>query len=125
MTSQFETYMGKPADQILDEKFEAPKPIEMVPVDRNDIETKAKILAAHDFNSTFFPDSDTQTTHKDFYVVIKVKVLSGWKALVSTDVISGQYWEITYNGAKNETYVDHYVKRQNTAITDEHYARLS
>lgn len=125
MTSQFEAYMGKPAGQVLDEQYEAPKPIEMVPVDRNDIETKAKIIAAHDFNATFFPDSDTKATPKDFYVVWKVKALQNWKVLVSTDIISGQYWELTYNGNKNETYVDHYVKRHNQAITDEHYARLS
>jgi hypothetical protein len=107
-------------------KGEEPKsePI-MVEVDRNDIETKAKILVAHDFTETFFPDVDhIKATAKDFYVVWKVKALQNWKVLISTDIISGQYWEVTYNGDKNETYVDHYVKRHNQAITDEAYASM-
>lgn len=55
---------------------------------------------------------------EDVYVVWFCKTLGNWKALVSTDVISGAYWEVTYNGAKKETYVDAYVKAANTAIPD-------
>lgn len=55
---------------------------------------------------------------EDVYVVWFCKTLGNWKALVSTDVISGAYWEVTYNGAKQETYVDTYVKTGNLAIPD-------
>jgi hypothetical protein len=52
------------------------------------------------------------------YTVWSVKVLRNWKALVSTDAVSGHYWEVTYNGdpEKDETYVDTYIKHQNITI---------
>lgn len=55
---------------------------------------------------------------EQMYVVWFCKTLGNWKALVSTDVIDGHYWEITHNGAKRETYVDAYVKTLNVAIPD-------
>lgn len=53
-----------------------------------------------------------------FYVVWFAKVLGNWKALVSTDVFHGVYWEVTYNGNKQETYVDTYIKDSNISIPD-------
>lgn len=121
MTSAFENYM-KPSES---ENIEPAKEIELTEVDRNDIETKAKVIVCDNFNKTFFPGEDSvKVQPKDFYVVIKSKVLQNWKALVSTDVISGQYWEVTYDGGKSQSYVDHYVKRTNTCVTDEAYAAL-
>jgi len=58
------------------------------------------------------------TSPNDFYVVWFCKTLANWKALVSTDVTNGLYFEVTYNGAKAETYVDIYNKVHNTAIKD-------
>lgn len=55
---------------------------------------------------------------EDLYIVWFCKVLGNWKALISTDAYDGAYWEVTYNGAKQETYVDGYAKRRNTAIPD-------
>lgn len=52
----------------------------------------------------------------DLYVVWSVKVLGNWKALVSTDAVPGYYWEVTFNGAKEETYVDLYRKARNTVL---------
>jgi hypothetical protein len=76
--------------------------------------TKAKqsvITAEHQNHVVFSPD--------ELYIVWFCKVLGNWKALISTDVYNGAYWEVTYNGAKRETYVDTYVKRTNVAIPDE------
>jgi hypothetical protein len=56
--------------------------------------------------------------YEDIYIVWFVKVLGNWKALISTDVVDGAYWEVTYNGAKSETYVDAYTKSKNTVIPD-------
>jgi hypothetical protein len=50
---------------------------------------------------------------EDFYVVWFCKTLQNWKALVSTDVVSGFYFEVTYNGDRAETYVDIYQKNAN------------
>jgi hypothetical protein len=55
---------------------------------------------------------------EDLFVVWFCKTLANWKALVSTDVVAGRYWEVTYNGAKGEAYVDSYVKTSNDVIPD-------
>ena len=54
----------------------------------------------------------------ELYIVWFCKVLGNWKALVSTDAVPGMYWEVTYNGAKKETYVDTYKKAFNDCIPD-------
>ena len=53
------------------------------------------------------------------YIVWFCKTLQNWKALVSTDVINGVYWEVTHNGDKNETYVDTYFKSSNVCVKGE------
>lgn len=127
MTTPFQQYQSgkldgkdvKPVEQFAEA-------IAKIEVDREDFQTKAKILVCHDFNKTFFPDNETfQAKPSDFYVVWFAKVLGNWKALISTDSMSGQYWEVTYDGEKKHTYVDHYVKRSNEAISDFVYATLS
>lgn len=52
------------------------------------------------------------------YVVWFAKVLQNWKALVSTTLPDGMYYEVTYNGDKNETYLDAYKKFNNKVIPD-------
>jgi Family of unknown function (DUF6275) len=47
----------------------------------------------------------------DIYTVWFCKTLQNWKALLSTDVVNtGIYFEVTFNGDKNELYLDHYKK---------------
>jgi hypothetical protein len=55
----------------------------------------------------------------ELYIVWFCKVLGNWKALVSTDAVAGMYWEVIYNGAKKETYVDTYRKAFNDRIPDD------
>lgn len=86
---------------------------------------KAKFLVTENFNTTFLGGSDIKAELKHFYVVWFAKVVGNWKALISTDLISGQYWEVSYNGTKNETYVDHYNKRGNAVFSDQWYASMS
>lgn len=62
---------------------------------------------------------ESQISSEELYVVWFCKTLGNWKALVSTDQVSGMYWEVTYNGAKKETYVDTYSKVRNVAVPDE------
>ena len=50
---------------------------------------------------------------KDIYVVWQTKVLQNFKALLSTNYLDRRYFEITYNGDKNEMYFDAYVKENN------------
>ena len=52
----------------------------------------------------------------DVYVVWSCKTLGNNKALLSTVVPDGMYYEITHNGAKNEMYFDAYKKWENKCI---------
>lgn len=52
----------------------------------------------------------------DIYVVWLSKVLQNNKALLSTTCLDTRYYEITYNGDKNEFYFDVYVKELNRVI---------
>ena len=52
----------------------------------------------------------------DTYVVWQCKTLQNWKALVSTTLPDGMYYEVTYNGDKNEVYLDAYKKFENRCI---------
>lgn len=45
---------------------------------------------------------------KDVYVVWFCKTLQHYKVLLSTTVPDGMYYEVTYNGDKDETYLDAY-----------------
>lgn len=50
------------------------------------------------------------------YVVWYCKTLQNWKSLISTDLYDGMYYELTYNGDKNELYLDAYKKFENRKI---------
>ncbi len=53
---------------------------------------------------------------EDVYVVWYCKTLQNWKALASTTLFDGMYYEITINGDKQELYLDAYKKFENRAI---------
>lgn len=59
---------------------------------------------------------DVNVTIDDIYVVWSVKVLQNWKALISTTLPDGMYYELTYNGDKDELYLDAYKKFDNVKI---------
>ena len=52
----------------------------------------------------------------DVFVVWSCKTLQNSKALLSTTNSDGMYYECTYNGDKNELYLDAYKKFENRAI---------
>lgn len=57
-------------------------------------------------------------TSDDVYLVWFCKVLQNWKALVSTTLPDGMYYEVTYNGDKKEAYLDAYKKFDNREIDE-------
>ncbi len=70
------------------------------------------------YNSHVEKTDGFQITEKDVFIVWFCKTLQNWKALVSTTVSDGMYYEVTYNGDKRETYLDAYKKWENVRITD-------
>lgn len=68
------------------------------------------------FNKHVEKTDKKQITDEDVFIVWSVKVLQNNKALVSTTVSDGMYYEITHNGDSNETYVDAYKKWENFVI---------
>jgi hypothetical protein len=62
--------------------------------------------------------SDGVPPYFEVYVVWFSKTLGNWKALVSSTLPDGMYYEVTYNGEKKETYLDAYKKVQNVCIPD-------
>ena len=58
-------------------------------------------------------DNVNPMTADDVYVVWSCKTLQNNKALISTPASDGMYYELTYNGDKNELYFDAYKKWEN------------
>jgi hypothetical protein len=50
------------------------------------------------------------------YIVWFTKTLQNWKALVSTTLPDQMHYELTYNGDKDELYIDAYKKFNNSRI---------
>lgn len=55
-------------------------------------------------------------TADNVYVVWLCKTLQNNKALLSTSISDGMYYEFTYNGDKEELYMDCYKKWENICI---------
>ncbi len=59
---------------------------------------------------------NTPFTEDDVYVVWFGYVLGNWKALVSTRLPDGMYYEVTYNEGHEEFYIDAYKKFDNVKV---------
>ena len=74
-----------------------------------------KELICNDFNTNADKSKGaiSSINHDNVYVVWICKTLQNVKALLSTDVPDGMYYEMTYNGDLNEIYFDAYKKWKN------------
>ena len=73
---------------------------------------KAKVVEYFNSNKDK-TDATGNLTVNDVFVVWYCKTLQTHKALLSTPMSDGMYYEITYNGDKNELYFDAYKKWKN------------
>lgn len=64
----------------------------------------------------FDPTEKKRLTLDDVFVVWYCKTLQNHKALLSTTLYDGMYYEFTYNGDKREAYLDAYEKRENVVV---------
>lgn len=68
------------------------------------------------FNEHADKTDNKHITKEDVFVVWSCKTLQNNKALISTTVSDGMYYELTYNGDKKELYFDAYKKWENKCI---------
>lgn len=61
-------------------------------------------------------DKSDPDPYFEVYVVWKCKTLQNWKYLISSTLYDGMYYEVTYNGDKDEWYLDAYKKFENRCI---------
>ena len=72
-----------------------------------------------DYTNEHLDKSDNvQITEDNVFIVWSCKTLQNNKALASTTLFDGMYYELTYNGDKKEVYLDAYKKFENKAITE-------
>ena len=63
-------------------------------------------------------DKSEPYTPFEVYTVWFAKTLQNWKALISTTLPDGRYYEVTHDGDGQQTYLDVYVKLENVSIPD-------
>lgn len=76
----------------------------------------AKGLVVNFANSHVDPTDGVVIDVDQVYVVWLCKTLQNNKALLGTTLPDGMYYEVTYNGDKNEAYLDAYKKFHNQCI---------
>lgn len=55
-------------------------------------------------------------TEGEVYVVWFAYVLGAWKAVCSTDLPDGRYYEVTYHAQRQIAFLDTYVKVDNVEV---------
>ena len=76
-------------------------------------------MVADYYNSRVDATDAKKIRTDDVYVVWSCKTLQNWKALLSTTVPDLMYYELTYDGDKQRTYLDAYRKWENVTIPDD------
>jgi hypothetical protein len=79
------------------------------------------LILVHNYVRDRLEKTDTHVRFgmSDVYVVWFCKTLQNWKALVSTTLPDGMYYEVTYDGDRKRTYIDAYKKFENVMIPDD------
>jgi hypothetical protein len=85
-------------------------------MDINQFIPKAKELVADYTNKHLDVTDGIVFNAEEVYVVWYAKTLQNAKALLSTPLPDGMYYEVTYNGDKDEIYFDAYKKFHNIRV---------
>ena len=76
------------------------------------------------FNNSVDKTDNKKIGIEDVFVVWMCKTLKNSKALLSTNVYDGMYYELTYNGERDEIYLDAYKKWENKVIKREEFKEV-
>lgn len=82
----------------------------------NEFEKIVKSLVVEYANNHVDKSDGVRITEDDVFIVWSCKTLQNNKALASTTLFDGMYYELTYNGDKHEIYFDAYKKWENKCI---------
>ena len=82
------------------------------------MQEKAKQIVFNYFKANMDKTDNINFTLDNIYIVWFCKTLQNWKALVSTTIPDGMYYEVTHSGDTNETYVDVYKKWENFTVKE-------
>jgi hypothetical protein len=77
---------------------------------------KAKQLVSKYVNDHLCPNEPIRITEDDVLVVWYCYILGNCKAMLTTKLPDGMYYEVTYNSDKDEIYLDAYKKWENQRI---------
>lgn len=88
----------------------------MIPLTDVEFIGKVKQTVSDYVNEHVDATDGVKITEKDVYIVWYCKTLQNWKALASTTLPDGMYYELTVNGDKAEMYLDAYKKFENRKI---------
>lgn len=105
--------IGDPVSEVKDLK------VDLALVDRQNYQLRARVIVMNYFNDNVEKSDKVTIGLEDVYVVWFCKTLGNWKALLSTTVSDGMYYEVTYNGEGKVTYFDAYKKFRHLEIPDE------
>lgn len=82
----------------------------------NEFEKIVKSLVAEYANNHVDKSDGVRITEDDVFIVWSCKTLQNNKALASTTLFDGMYYELTYNGDRHEIYFDAYKRWENKCI---------
>lgn len=85
-------------------------------MDSKEFITLCKKEIVNYFNENSEKTDKFELSEDDVFVVWSCKTLQNNKALLSTTVSDGMYYEVTFNGDKKEMYLDAYKKWENKCI---------
>lgn len=76
----------------------------------SDFREKAIDMVIESYNELVEVTDNYKLTENDVYIVWMASILGNNKALLSTNVPDGMYYEVTYNFETDELYLDGYKK---------------
>lgn len=82
----------------------------------DEFEKRVKSLITEYVNNHIDKSDGVKITEDDVFIVWICKTLQNNKALASTNLSDGMYYELTYNGDTHEIYFDAYKKWENKCI---------
>jgi hypothetical protein len=77
----------------------------------------AKRVVVDNYNTHRDESRSPELTMDAVYIVWFAKTMGNWKAVVSSPTARGLLWEVTYNGHRQDAYIEIYKKLNNVKVS--------